>query len=113
MMFFYPDMPWKMQYVIEYISFFSTITVGILYLSHIFPRHANKRINNIFITITLLYITITVFGNSYFISKLIFPYEFVIIAGLVYMFVILFKALLKERKKAIFILVGFSAQKAY
>ncbi|MCK5536037.1 MAG: PAS domain-containing protein, partial [Bacteroidales bacterium] len=105
LIYFFPTISWKLQYLLEYISWFSMITIAVIYISYFFPKYSNKIITNVFIFITVAFSLIAIIGNSYITSKLITPQAVVIIIALAYILIMFFRSL-KKSKESFLMLIG-------
>jgi adenylate cyclase len=103
-----PAFPWEIARRMEYSPFYLLAPLFMTFITSLFPEESVKTLNRIFITLFSIlgafYIILPVRITNY----AILPAEMLLIAGILYAFVILIRALAKKRSHSLSIITAFT-----
>ncbi len=93
-------LPYFIQNRLYYISTFSLVGLGLLYIRNLYPSESNKKIINWYNFISVLYFIFIAVAPSVISMLTITYFQIFIILGVLYLLIILIKAFLKKRAYA-------------
>ncbi|MGL1892475.1 MAG: GGDEF domain-containing protein [Spirochaetaceae bacterium] len=103
-----PSIPWEVVRRLELIPFYFTAPMILIFLTILFPKESNKYLHRAYIFLSMILGVIFIFLPIR-ISNHFIPYaQAIVILGIVYLFIILFKAIKSGRSNAITITLAYA-----
>ena len=103
-----PSFPWEIARKMEYSPFYLVAPLFMTFISNLFPKERVKIVNKIFITLFALLGAFYLIFPVRITNNAILPAEFLLVAGIIYAFTILIRAIIKKRNHALPIIAAFS-----
>ncbi len=95
----FPEIDWALKYRIEYLTLFFAPMLIVSFLYRIYKKEISKRVTQLFFFISLIY-SLTVILPPAIFSRLLLPFQIIILAAIVYYFIGLVRAALNKRHGA-------------
>lgn len=95
----FPNIDWALKYRIEYLTLFFAPMLIVSFLYKIYKEDISRRVTQIFVIFGILYSFTVLLPPSIF-SKLLFPFQLFILAGIVYYSIRLVKTVMRKRHGA-------------
>lgn len=105
---FLPDISWEVFVKLMYSPLYLGSIALLLFFKNIFTKEVNKKVLLIYVVLFSIYFFSGLISSIYFNSLLIPSFKLVYLTMLLYLIVILYKAIRKKHKGAILIGIGFS-----
>ncbi|TGL87153.1 histidine kinase [Leptospira congkakensis] len=103
----FPDFDWDWLIKIFFLSIYSTFPLLLCFLGRVFPEEINKKTNNTFQFLFLIFSIFVLDPKSTWIEETLLPAEVVMLFCCFYVFYILIKAVKNKRESATGFLLGF------
>jgi signal transduction histidine kinase/CheY-like chemotaxis protein len=103
---YFPDIPFLMTYLFEYISLFLSAYLFMRYTRFLYPEETSKRLTDLFSLVSFTLIAITIIAPIHISSQLIEPYFLLLLPGFIYLLWVYLKAVFLERSGAYFSLIS-------
>jgi len=104
---FFPNIPWEVLIKMEYLSFYLSIPVFVLFIQCLFPQEIPKRILHLIVATGLAFSSIVLFTPARIFSFTLQIYQILTIISIGYGIYVLIVASIRKRDGAFIFLLGF------
>ena len=107
LVYFFPNIPWEIVIKIEYLSFYLSVPLLVLFAQSLFPREIPKRIPNLIVPIGIAFSCSVIFTPARIFSYTLQGYQIITIITIMYGLYVLVVASIRKRTGAFVFLLGF------
>jgi len=104
---FFPNIPWELLIKIEYLSFYLSVPLFVLFIQSFFPQEIPKRILNLIVTLGLAFSCTVLFTPTRIFSYTLQVYQIITVIAIIYGLYVLIVASVRKRDGAFVFLLGF------
>jgi PAS domain S-box-containing protein len=104
---YFPNIPWELLIKIEYLSFYLSVPLFVLFIQSLFPEEIPKRILNLIVTLGLAFSCTVIFTPARIFSYTLQIYQIITIITIMYGLYVLIVASIRKRTGAFVFLLGF------
>ncbi|HVX49221.1 MAG TPA: ATP-binding protein [Chitinophagaceae bacterium] len=101
-----PNLKWGISVHFEYLTLFASVAAFMLYMRYLYPEDVNKKIIKITVSISAVFILMTLFFSPYIFTKLVTPFLILAFAYIVYILYVYTRAFKRKRPGSIFALLS-------
>jgi PAS domain S-box-containing protein len=107
LVYFFPNIPWEIVIKIEYISFYLSVPVLVMFAQFLFPKEIPKGVPNLIVPMGIAFSCTVMFTPARIFSYTLQAYQIITIITIMYGFYVLVVASVRKRTGAFVFLLGF------
>ncbi|MTI20824.1 membrane protein, partial [Fulvivirga sp. RKSG066] len=96
------DLSWSFALRIEYLSLYTSVLFGVLFLNEVFNKNGNQLVKSIIIIVSCIFVALTIMLPTVLFTQLLPAYQIFVAINLVYAIYMITKALFENQAEAWF-----------
>ena len=104
--FLFPEFNWLIAYKFEYLSFYISIPLAVLFINNLFPDESVKATSQICISVSIVFSLIVLFTQPQIFTHTVISYEYIAVISMLYIIFVIVRAALRKRSGAILVAIG-------
>ncbi len=103
----FDNIKWETVVRVEYLTGYALLCMFVFYIGSLYEKQSNKKIEYVFLALSLLYILFVIFGSTVFFTSTLYSYELIVLAFIVFTMWLLYRSYKAKEQSSIFALIAF------